>query len=152
MHIDSYKIFSYGTTWKNGKESKVETVKHMLTSDECIRGKELIRLLEELEDTWHGDYGTMNLQNGTWVNIKKGKIKMENKLKRYVVMSKFNHSDSYMLEKQFVNRSSADKYAELMEEAKEYDNIEYFLFEQSHSYTDTGYDKDVDEYEDSIPF
>ena len=96
--------------------------------------------------------GTMNLQNGTLVNIKKGKIKMENKLKRYVVMSKFNHSDSYMLEKQFVNRSSADKYAELMEEAKEYDNIEYFLFEQSHSYTDTGYDKDVDEYEDSIPF
>jgi len=57
MHIDSYKICSYGTTWKNGKESKVETVKHMLTSDECIRGKELIRLLEELEDTWHGDYG-----------------------------------------------------------------------------------------------
>ena len=71
--------------------------------------------------------GTMNLQNGTWVNIKKGKIKMENKLKRYVVMSKFNHSDSYMLEKQFVNRSSADKYAELMEEAKEYDNIGYIF-------------------------
>ena len=52
MHIDSYKIFSYGTTWKNGKESKEETIKHMLTSDECIRGKQLIRLLEELEETW----------------------------------------------------------------------------------------------------
>ncbi len=42
--------------------------------------------------------------------------------------------------------------AQEMEKAKEYVNIEYFLFEQSHSYTDTGYDKDVDEYEDSIPF
>ena len=27
MHIDSYKIYSYGTTWKNGKESKTETIK-----------------------------------------------------------------------------------------------------------------------------
>ena len=40
MHIDSYKIFSYGTEWKNGKESKTETIRHMLTSEECIRGKE----------------------------------------------------------------------------------------------------------------
>ena len=48
MHIDSYKIYSYGTTWKNGKESKDETIKQMLTSDECIRGKELIRLQIDL--------------------------------------------------------------------------------------------------------
>ena len=38
------------------------------------------------------------------------------------------------LEKQFVNRHSADAYVDLMIEDKEYDNIEYFLFEQSHDY------------------
>jgi hypothetical protein len=32
MHIDSYKIYSYGTTWKNGKA--------------------------EVEHIWHGDYGS----------------------------------------------------------------------------------------------
>jgi hypothetical protein len=24
MHIDSYKIYSYGTTWKNGKKVKLK--------------------------------------------------------------------------------------------------------------------------------
>ena len=76
----------------------------------------------------------MNLQNGTWVNIKKGKIKMENKIKKYIVMSKFGHSDRFMIEKQFINRHSADYYANLMKEEKEYTDIEYFLFEQSHDY------------------
>ena len=46
--------------------------------------------------------GTMSLEIGTWVNIKKGKIKMENKIKKYIVMSKFGHSDRFMLEKQFL--------------------------------------------------
>jgi hypothetical protein len=58
MHIDSYKIYSYGTTWKNGKESKTETIKQMLTSDECITGRQLIELLSEVEHIWHGDYGS----------------------------------------------------------------------------------------------
>lgn len=57
MHIDSYKIYSYGTTWKNGKESKTETIKQMLTSDECITGRQLIELLSEIEHIWHGDHG-----------------------------------------------------------------------------------------------
>ena len=56
MHIDSYKIFSYDTTWKNGKESKDTEVKQMLTSKKCIQGREFMRLLEELDNTWHGDY------------------------------------------------------------------------------------------------
>ena len=29
----------------------------MLTSKKCIRGKEFIKMLEELDETWHGDYG-----------------------------------------------------------------------------------------------
>ena len=62
VHIDSYKIFSYNTTWKNGKESKDTKIKHMLTSDECIQGKKFLQLLEELEDAWHGDYGGHNLK------------------------------------------------------------------------------------------
>ena len=60
---------------------------------------------------------------------------MENKeTKKYMVMSKFTHSDRFMLEKQFVNKHSADAYVNLMIEDKEYTDIEYFLFEQSHDY------------------
>jgi len=94
--------------------------------------------------------GIMNLLIGTWADINeatKGKKKMENKTKKYIVMSKFGHSDRFMLEKQFLNRHSADYYANLMKEEKEYDDIEYFLFEQT-----VAYNHKEDEYEDSIPF
>ena len=87
-----------------------------------------------------GRDGTMKLVTGIWADIKKlikGENKMENKpIKKYVVMSKFKSQDRFMLEKQFVNRHSADHYAELMAEAKDYDDLEYFLFEQSHDYSD----------------
>ena len=92
--------------------------------------------------------GTMNLQNGIWVCIKKGKIKMENKtVKKYMVMSKFKGQDRFMLEKQFINRHSADYYANLMTEEKDYKDIEYFLFEQSVAYNNKD---NVDD--DGIPF
>ena len=90
----------------------------------------------------------MSLQNGTWVDIKKGEIKMENKeVKKYMVMSKFKGQDRFILEKQFVNRHSADYYAELMTNEKDYEDIEYFLFEQSVAYND----KDTMD-DDGIPF
>lgn len=89
------------------------------------------------EDIMERD-GIMNLVTGIWADIKKlikGKNKMEKaKTKKYMVMSKFNHSDRFNLEKQFVNRHSADAYVELMIEDREYEGIEYFLFEQSHDY------------------
>jgi len=92
--------------------------------------------------------GTMSLQNGTWVDITKGEIRMENKeVKKYVVMSKFKNQNRFMLEKQFVNRHSADHYAQLMTEAKDYADLEYFLFEQSVAYND----KDTMD-DDGIPF
>lgn len=92
--------------------------------------------------------GTMSLQNGTWVDIKKGEIKMENKeVKKYMVMSKFKGQDRFILEKQFINRHSADYYAELMTNEKDYADIEYFLFEQSVAYNN----KDTVD-DDSIPF
>jgi len=82
--------------------------------------------------------GIMSLVIGIWVDIKKlikGENNMENKpTKKYIVMSKFNHSDRFNLEKQFVNRHSADMYVNLMIEDREYEGIEYFLFEQSHDY------------------
>ena len=82
--------------------------------------------------------GIMNLLTGIWVDIKeliKGKNKMEKRLdKKYMVMSKFKHSDRFNLEKQFINKHSADAYVNLMIEDKEYTDIEYFLFEQSHDY------------------
>ena len=57
MHIDKYKIFSMDYTWKNGKKSKDTTVQQMLTSDECIQGKDFISLLDSLEDAWHKHEG-----------------------------------------------------------------------------------------------
>ena len=90
----------------------------------------------------------MSLQNGTWVDIKKGEIKMENKeVKKYIVMSKFKNQDRFILEKQFLNRHSADYYAELMTNEKDYEDIEYFLFEQSVAYNN----KDTVD-DDGIPF
>ena len=50
IHIDSYKIFSYGKTWKKGKEAKEETIQKMLTSKECISGKQFLQLLSDLDD------------------------------------------------------------------------------------------------------
>tara|TARA_Y100001963_G_scaffold139330_1_gene205046 strand:+ start:657 stop:869 length:213 start_codon:yes stop_codon:yes gene_type:complete len=57
MHIDKYKIYSYGKTWKDGKQSKKEEITHMLTSDECIDGKSLLRLIDDLDDAWHRHEG-----------------------------------------------------------------------------------------------
>ena len=57
MHIDKYKIFSMDYTWKNQKRSKDTSVKQMLTSDECIQGKDFISLLESLDDAWHKHEG-----------------------------------------------------------------------------------------------
>ena len=77
----------------------------------------------------------MSLQNGTWVDITKGEIRMENKkTRKYMVMSKFTHSDKSILEKQFVNRHSADYFVDAMISENEYDDLEYFLFEQSVAY------------------
>jgi hypothetical protein len=79
--------------------------------------------------------GTMNLQSGTWADITKGEIRMENnKTKKYMVMSKFTHSDKFILEKHFVNRHSADYFVDAMISDNEYDDLEYFLFEQSVAY------------------
>ena len=69
---------------------------------------------------------------------------MSNKpIKKYIVMSKFKSQDRFMLDKQFVNRHSADAYVGLMIEAKDYDDIEYFLFEQSHDYQDNRYQDNI---------
>ena len=57
------------------------------------------------------------------------------------------NQNRFMLEKQFVNRHSADHYAQLMTEAKDYADLEYFLFEQSVAYND----KDTMD-DDGIPF
>ena len=92
--------------------------------------------------------GTMSLQSGTWADITKGKIKMENKkTKKYMVMSKFTHSDKFILEKQFINKHSADYYVDAMISEKEYEDLEYFLFEQSIAYNNKNNADD-----DGIPF
>jgi len=92
--------------------------------------------------------GTMSLQSGTWADITKGKIKMENKkTKKYMVMSKFTHSDKFILEKQFINKNSADYYVDAMISEKEYEDLEYFLFEQSIAYNNKNNADD-----DGIPF
>jgi len=61
VHIDKYKIYSYGKSWNNGKQAKKETVQQSLTSDECISGKQFLQLLSDLDDAWHTHEGK-NLQ------------------------------------------------------------------------------------------
>ncbi|MBT6867691.1 MAG: hypothetical protein HOA67_01660, partial [Candidatus Marinimicrobia bacterium] len=39
------------------KRSKDTSVKQMLTSDECIQGKDFISLLDSLDDAWHKHEG-----------------------------------------------------------------------------------------------
>ena len=53
IHVDKYKIYSYGKTWNNGKKAKESTIQQMLTSEECISGKQLLQLLSDLDDAWH---------------------------------------------------------------------------------------------------
>tara|TARA_X000001382_G_scaffold130919_1_gene127859 strand:- start:1399 stop:1620 length:222 start_codon:yes stop_codon:yes gene_type:complete len=57
IHIDTYKIFSLGKTWKKGKEAKEETIQKMLTSKECISGKQFLQLLSDVDDAWHQHEG-----------------------------------------------------------------------------------------------
>ena len=57
VHIDKYKIYSYGKSWNNGKQAKKETVQQSLTSDECISGKQFLQLLSDLDDAWHNNEG-----------------------------------------------------------------------------------------------
>tara|TARA_X000001382_G_scaffold16124_1_gene10203 strand:- start:92 stop:310 length:219 start_codon:yes stop_codon:yes gene_type:complete len=61
MHIDKYKIWNYNRPWKNGKQSKTEEITQHLISEDCIQSKDFIRLLEELYDTWNGDYGQKDI-------------------------------------------------------------------------------------------
>lgn len=58
----------------------------------------------------------------------------EDKTTKYMIMGKFDHSNKFIFEKQFINKHSADAYAELMTANKEHDGYEYFLFEQSKAY------------------
>lgn len=57
IHIDKYKIYSYGKTWKNGKEAKESTIQQLVTSEECISGKQFLQLLSDLDDAWHQHEG-----------------------------------------------------------------------------------------------
>ena len=57
IHIDKYKIYSYGKTWKKGKEAKEESIQKLLTSEECISGKQFLQLLSDLDDAWHQHEG-----------------------------------------------------------------------------------------------
>ncbi len=57
VHIDKYKIYSYGKSWNNGKQAKKDTVQQSLTSDECISGKQFLQLLSDLDDAWHTHEG-----------------------------------------------------------------------------------------------
>ena len=55
-------------------------------------------------------------------------------LKKYVVMSKFDHSDKFIYDRGFATRQLANSYAKLMMDSNEYDSISYFCFEQTMDY------------------
>ena len=64
----------------------------------------------------------------------------ELKLKRFIVMRKYNNSDVFFSEQGFTDKNYADEYAELMR--KQDPNYNYYLFEQSKHYGN-GEDKDA---------
>ena len=57
VHIDKYKIYSYGKSWNKNNIPKTETIQQMLTSEECISGKQFLQLLSDLDDAWHTHEG-----------------------------------------------------------------------------------------------
>ena len=57
IHIDKYKIYSYGKSWNKGKEAKEESIQKLLTSEEVISGKQFLQLLSDLDDAWHAHEG-----------------------------------------------------------------------------------------------
>ena len=57
IHVDKYKIYSYGKSWNKGKEAKEESIQKLLTSEECISGKQFLQLLSDLDDAWHQHEG-----------------------------------------------------------------------------------------------
>jgi len=74
--------------------------------------------------------------------------------KKYIVMSKFSHSDRFIMERGFSTRKDANTYAKLMMDSNEYDNISYFCFEQTMDYDfyfDVPFKKDNQDDED-MPF
>ena len=75
--------------------------------------------------------------------------------KKYIVMSKFGHSDRFMMEKAFSKREDANTYAKLMIDTKEYDDINYFCFEQTMDYNfywNVPFTKKDNADDDGIPF
>ena len=54
--------------------------------------------------------------------------------KKYIVMSKFDHSDKFIMERGFSTRKDANTYAKLMMDSKDYDHIQYYCFEQTMDY------------------
>ena len=64
----------------------------------------------------------------------------ELKLKRFIVMRKYNNSEAFFSEQGFTDKNIADEYAELMR--KQEPNYNYYLFEQSKHYGN-GEDKDA---------
>jgi len=54
---------------------------------------------------------------------------------RYIVMSKLDGQTTFYTQKGFATRDDADTYAKLMMKTEEYDKNNYYLFEQSVSYS-----------------
>ena len=59
MYIESYEIISRGTEWtgKNGNTEKKNQVLTRMTSKDGIHSKELLALLESIDDTIHRHSG-----------------------------------------------------------------------------------------------
>jgi hypothetical protein len=67
----------------------------------------------------------------------------ENSLRKYIVLHKFKDAEKFGFEKGFITRGSAKKYVEALIETKDYQNIEYFLFEQSKDYQEKELEQEV---------
>ena len=75
--------------------------------------------------------------------------------KKYIVMSKFEHSDKFIMERGFSTRKDANTYAKLMMDSKDYDHIQYYCFEQTMDYNfywNVPFPKKDNADDDGIPF
>ena len=53
MYIDKYKVTNMRYLWNKGKQDKKLSITHSLNSDDSIKDKDFISLLDTLHDVWN---------------------------------------------------------------------------------------------------
>ena len=57
MYIDKYKVTNMRYQWNNGKRDKKLSITHSLNSEDSIKDKDFISMLDNLNDVWNTHEG-----------------------------------------------------------------------------------------------